>query len=169
MAAQMLRMRMEPDEIAALISQVLSVPIIVLISIILSGTMLRRVLPPLAAQGGMKLPTIVLWIGVRGDGAAYGLLFFILSLVFSFIAVPQSAHQSFMDKSGLELKPWLFFLLVASVLSLVISTAIFFLIETLIYNPILSKDEREKQLEDISEALEKDREAGAEGGKNNGE
>jgi hypothetical protein len=74
-----------------------------------------------------------------------------------------------MDKSGLELKPWLFFLLVASVLSLVISTAIFFLIETLIYNPILSKDEREKQLEDISEALEKDREAGAEGGKNNGE
>mgnify|MGYP000280054101 CR=1 FL=1 len=159
---------MEPDEITALISQILSVPFMAFISIILSGTMLRRVLPPLAAQGEMKLPTFILRIGVHGDGAAYGLLFFILSLVFSFITVPQSAHQSFMEKSGLTLKPWLFFVVVAAVLSLVISTVIFFLIEALIYNPILSRVERERQLEDISQALAKDRGVEAKGGKING-
>lgn len=151
---------MEASDIGALISQVLSAPFIVFIAIILSGILLQRVLPPLAAVGEMRLPTFILRIGVRGDGAAYGLLFFILSLIVSFLSVPLSAHQAFVTKAGIDIKNWMFFLLVASCMSLVVSACIFFSVETLFYNPILTKEERDKQIEEATKILAEDRSAG---------
>ena len=140
------------DVVQSVLTALLSWVVLAAISIIISGKLITARLPiGIQDNAVFKIPLVIFDITAKGEEVSTGFTSFILSLFVCIIFGGSSAYNLFKIQAGVDIGQWNSLCVIASFLSLFVSTIICIVVPFFKNSPVISEKDRAETLRILEE------------------